>query len=1481
MAYSDVVDPVAMLNRAPEGHTGPQVADAIANAGFEVQAVNWVWQKIVGESLVDSIIKPITGDFDKIAEQAGQWKNVSAALQAVRNNLNVGLGELQGGWTGEAADKFRNLIGQTWTLGIEADAQAANLIGFALNKVAQGSRRACDQILHLIKMLVDKLIEAAAMLPIPVVGWGRAVKLVYDGIQIYNAIMQLIEGIRAIIQGAQQVIDGIQQVGTALSKIKDIHNLNDALNVANEAGQGIVTTAQGARQVQYGATQAAGAAGDLARSTASAHDNATGLRDERAAAAAPSGVTTGPGSTTRGTPGQTGSTNRPGDPNATRTPEGARTTSGDPVDVTTGEVILGQTDVDLPGVLPLLLRRTHISSYRAGRGFGRSWASTVDQRLELDADGVVFVADDGMLLVYPDPGSGEAVPQVGPRWPLRRTENGYTISKPESRQELHFAGTPGAVRPLVGIADQNGNRISLLHDTSGVITEVVHSGGYHLDVATDRGQVTELRLRTADGPAIPLVRYAYSAAGDLTEVINSSNLPLRFGYDGDGRLTQWTDRNGRWYRYFYDERGRCIANQGADGLLNGTFSYEGRTTRYTDALGHTTAYRYDERGNVVAETDPLGHTTTSEYDARDRLTARTDPLGRTTRFEYDDAGRLVRLTRADGAPTALEYGEAGLVTSVVEPGDLRSEREYDERGNVVTVTDAAGAVTRFGYDDHGALAEVVDAAGGVRRVETDAAGLVVSATDGLGATTRYQRDVFGRISAVIDPVGGVTRYSWSIEGKLLSRTLPDGATERWTYDGEGNLIEYRDALSQTSRTEFGGLDLATARTGPDGTRLEFGYDANLRLTSVTNPQGLTWRYGYDAAGNLISETDFNGRTLTYEHDAAGQLVVRTNGAGETTTFVRDALGNVVEKRTGDTVTTTFGFDAAGRLIRAATPDVAIEYERDPVGRVLAETVNGRTLRSAFDALGRRTQRRTPSGAESTWSFDANSNPTHLTTAGHTVHFGYDAAGREVLRQLDEGAVLAQAWDVNHRLVGQQVTGRDARLVQERRYHYRPDGQMAGVDDRLAGSRRFDLDLAGRVTAVHGQGWTERYAYDAVGNITQAGWPAAPDDAASTDSQGAREYAGTLIRRAGRTQYQHDRQGRLVMRRQHSLSGQVRTWIYGWDAEDRLVRLTTPDGTEWRYVYDAFGRRVAKRRLGGDGQVAEETIFTWDGLSLAEQTTGDATTTWEVAPGSIRPVAQIERTSPQELVDQRFYAIVTDLVGTPVEMLDPSGDVAWRLQTTLWGRAYARGGIGPECPLRFPGQYHDAETGDAYNYQRYYDPSAGRYESTDPLGLIGSANPHTYVPNPNTWADPLGLTPCTPNPTRTGASSFAVDPHGNVTDLRPGHRPDHELVFSGHGTIPTGDTSTVTVPPGTHLNFYSPHGTTISDSLGNRIERYGTATPHETFGPGARVPDYILSPPGSLNIMGTPVTVTQPTRLSELLRPNQGNVHWAACREVYP
>jgi RHS repeat-associated protein len=61
------------------------------------------------------------------------------------------------------------------------------------------------------------------------------------------------------------------------------------------------------------------------------------------------------------------------------------------------------------------------------------------------------------------------------------------------------------------------------------------------------------------------------------------------------------------------------------------------------------------------------------------------------------------------------------------------------------------------------------------------------------------------------------------------------------------------------------------------------------------------------------------------------------------------------------------------------------------------------------------------------------------------------------------------------------------------------------------------------------------------------------------------------------------------------------------------------------------------------------------------------------------------------------------------------------------------------PLRLPGQYFDAETNLHYNYFRNYDPSLGRYEESDPLGLEGGLNTYAYVRSaPLALIDPTGL-----------------------------------------------------------------------------------------------------------------------------------------------
>ena len=85
-----------------------------------------------------------------------------------------------------------------------------------------------------------------------------------------------------------------------------------------------------------------------------------------------------------------------------------------------------------------------------------------------------------------------------------------------------------------------------------------------------------------------------------------------------------------------------------------------------------------------------------------------------------------------------------------------------------------------------------------------------------------------------------------------------------------------------------------------------------------------------------------------------------------------------------------------------------------------------------------------------------------------------------------------------------------------------------------------------------------------------------------------------------------------------------------------------------------------------------------------------------------------------------------------------GRIAWCQTRSLWGETIAAPEAQVDCPLRFPGQYRDEESGLDYNFFRHYAPETGRYLSPDPLGLAPAPNPYGYAHNPLTWFDPLGL-----------------------------------------------------------------------------------------------------------------------------------------------
>ncbi|MCX4664857.1 putative T7SS-secreted protein [Streptomyces uncialis] len=1048
------------------------------------------------------------------------------------------------------------------------------------------------------------------------------------------------------------------------------------------------------------------------------------------------------------------------------TPEGAhnrtdgeKTTTGtDPVDLATGRMFLAQTDVALPGVLPLAFTRRVESGYTLGRFFGPSWASTIDERLKIDAIGVIHITDDGRLITYPHPAPGLPTRSESgtSRTTLVRLNDGdYTITDPDTGRTHRFAAPPGDPGDdgnawAVQITDRNHNTITIDRTDDGTPLALVHSGGYHLTLTTEDGRITALAL--ADGEEIhPIRRYGYTA-DNLTTVAKPSGATLTFEYDHHHRITAWIDSNNSRYDYTYDHRHRVIAEGGEAGHFRLTLTYSEpdpesghRTTTLTTAEGHTTRHLIDGQSRILATTDPLGHTTRHTYDANGHRLTHTDPLGHNTAYAYDGDGRLITATRPDGTELRMLYNELGLLAEFTAPDGTCQRQEHDEHGNRTATTDQAGHTTYYTYNSSGHISSIRDALGAVTTIRCNPAGLLMEVTDPAGSTTRYERDAYGRPLDITDPLGAITRLEWTVDGELTRRTGPDGSVRIWTYDGEGNCTSLTDPMGQTVHFEYTHFDLLAARTGPDGVRYAFHHDSELRLTRVTNPVGRSWSYAFNPAGRLVSETDFDGRTLTYILDAAGRVMSRADASGRELTFIRDCFGRVTRKTAGGT-TTTYAYDAAGRLVHAIGPDSELIHQYDRRGLLKTEMVNSRITTYGYDRVGRRTHRITPTGHRTTYGHDATGRRSHLTPGGHRITFSHDEAGRERERSYDDTLTVTSAWDLAGRLAAQHLTAGD-RTLNHRGYTYRADGHLTTVDDALRGPSRFDLDTAGRVTAVTATNWSETYTYDDLGNQTSASWPTTHPGHEAT---GPRSYTGTAITRAGNIRYEHDALGRISLRQKTRLSRKPDTWHYTWDPEDRLTAVTTPDGTRWRYRYDPLGRRTVKQRLHDDGEtVHEEVRFTWDGTTLCEQTTvatglpHPVTLSWD--HHGLRPLAQTERIldahAPQSVIDQRFFAIATDLIGTPTELIDESGDIAWHTRTTLWGTTTWNTNATTYTPLRFPGQYHDPETGLHYNYFRHYDPETARYLTPDPLGLAPAPNPTAYVHNPHSAFDALGLSPC--------------------------------------------------------------------------------------------------------------------------------------------
>ncbi|MFI1236225.1 putative T7SS-secreted protein [Nocardia salmonicida] len=1130
-----------------------------------------------------------------------------------------------------------------------------------------------------------------------------------------------------------------------------------------------------------------------------------------------------------------------------RTPD-QKTCSEDPVDIGTGEFLLPETDLDLPAVLPMTLQRAHHSNYRFGRWFGPSWSSTLDARIVVEDAGVTFIGENAMMLAYPHSEVGVATQPLteGQQWSLTRTDTGgYRVWDQRREVIWHFAPEPGhdglearhGNYAISAITDRHHNRLRFHYDADGVPVEVTHSGGYRVRIDSDRTRITGLSLISDDPDlgefATPVLEFTYADA-DLIAVTDAVGATTSYTYDAEHRMISWTDSNGNQMVNSYDEFGRVAFQRGTAGMLNCDYLYRqlpdgaGRLTAVTDSLGATTSHGFDRELQLRDLVDPAGGHTHIDYNADRRPLTITGPDGATTQYRYNGAGDPTTIIRPDGYSTEIDYLWRNRPTTITSPDGSISRQEWSATGDLTAIVGATDDDrTEFTYHPNGALATVVEPNGARTTIEVDAAGLVAQVTEPDGAVTHFRRDAAGRPVQITDSLGAVTRYDWTPTGNLLRRTDPDGHGETWTYDGEGNTLTHTDRVGGLTRFSYGTFDLLHSRIDPDGSITRYTWDTERRLIAVHNPIGQRWTYEYDSAGRLVAETDFSGATTRYTLDRAGRLAAITPATGTTRHFRHDLLGRVTEITTdGDWIRYTH--DPAGRVLSAvngvgATATHALEFAYDAAGSLASQRLDDQPpMLFEHDDRGHRIQRTTPSGAVSRWHHDFVGRMDRLSADGHDITFGYDPLGRLTNWRIGELAVTRGHSGLGQ-LADQEVTAFPAQAVsldsgsttrpaphrlRRDEFTYRPDGYLTTHTIARAQTdlvhRDYSLDAVGRVTAVSTDGApTERYAYDALSNIVSSSTPAAGTSQASASrippaDDDRREYRDNLLVRDGRTRFHYDPAGRLIRKTTVRLSRKPDVWHYRYNAFDQLTDVWTPDHQWWHYTYDALGRRTTKQQLTTGGAVLERVDYVWDGLHLIEQATRAATTRWHYQPGSHAPLTQ---STDGAAIDREFYAIITDLVGAPTELIDPgTAHPAATAGADLWGRTTWRGKA--SSPLRFPGQIHDPETGLHYNMFRYYNPDTGQYLTADPLGLSPAPNPYAYTTNPLRFIDPLGLTPAAcerfenfrrqvtpdelsdaPAPYEGGRPGHAWDKHMVSREVQASILNNPDRIFSGtyHGT----------------------------------------------------------------------------------------------------
>jgi len=577
-----------------------------------------------------------------------------------------------------------------------------------------------------------------------------------------------------------------------------------------------------------------------------------------------------------------------------------------------------------------------------------------------------------------------------------------------------------------------------------------------------------------------------------------------------------------------------------------------------------------------------------------------------TIYDFNPDGSLNRIQGLTGDQTLFAYSNQRLVSMTDSATGEATNYAYDADGRITQITDPEGRITTLTYDPTDTLLEQIQAP--------------------IGTTTfTYVSDPGSpsnnALGSITYPDGSELNFSYDNQGRPIM-VSENGGDDPLTFAYDEGKVTETDAVGDTSSFFQNQDGYVVKAVDPSGNVTTSDLNGEDEASSHVTPGQFAYTAVYDALGNITSETNPLGGTVSAKYNANSELLALTDPRGNTLNYTYNSNGELTSIAYPAGTTQQFTYDPVGNVTHFVNRDgQAIDFTYNQERLLTSETF--------------------ADGSQYAFTYDNHQNIVAATDPTGTTTFGYDAADRLIKVTYPGGSFL----EYTYNSLGQQVQMTDQTGFTTG-YSYDALGRLSKVTDGSGGLiAQYSYDAAGRLSGGQfGNGTMTDYTYiadDLVKSITKL----APDGSVQSS-------------------YSYTYDSRDLPISMTTLAG---TFTYGYDADEQLISVRTPDGQDIAYQYDAAGNRVAEVLNGSataystndldqyTGVGAATYTYNADGdLASVEENTGTTTYTYNALDQLVSVASPTAGTTNYQY-DALGYLVSQTVNGQVTEnLIDPTG-----------------------------------------------------------------------------------------------------------------------------------------------------------------------------------------------------------------------------------